>query len=160
MCEKSEDSLGQGHGNLPEDRAFLENYLAGSRGAPQESSVEYLQAVARVRLCLSRAAELIFDLQQHTSESDCSAAAGNAGSRAGGLDTVSALCSARTCCGAWPRVRAAAPFVLGGASLSVPCTTCYKCSVTASKAVLVTPVQLHLWKEIYFILLMLTMRSI
>ncbi|KAF4797459.1 E3 ubiquitin-protein ligase RNF213 [Turdus rufiventris] len=66
MCEKSEDSLGQGHGNLPEDRAFLENYLAGSRGAPQESSVEYLQAVARVRLCLSRAAELIFDLQQHT----------------------------------------------------------------------------------------------
>uniref|UniRef100_A0A8C3UM49 RING-type E3 ubiquitin transferase n=1 Tax=Catharus ustulatus TaxID=91951 RepID=A0A8C3UM49_CATUS len=70
-----EDSLGQGHGNLPEDRAFLENYLAGSRGAPEECSVEYLQAVARVRLCLSRAAELIFDLQQHPSESDCSAAA-------------------------------------------------------------------------------------
>lgn len=75
MCEKSEDSLGCEHGNsLPEDRAFPENYLPGSsREAPQESSVEYLQAVARVRLCLSRAAELIFDLQQHPSESDCSA---------------------------------------------------------------------------------------
>uniref|UniRef100_U3KDA3 RING-type E3 ubiquitin transferase n=1 Tax=Ficedula albicollis TaxID=59894 RepID=U3KDA3_FICAL len=65
-----EDSLGHGHGNLPEDRAFPESYLPGSRGAPQEPSVEYLQAVARVRLGLSRAAELIFDLQQHTRESD------------------------------------------------------------------------------------------
>uniref|UniRef100_A0A803VP92 RING-type E3 ubiquitin transferase n=1 Tax=Ficedula albicollis TaxID=59894 RepID=A0A803VP92_FICAL len=68
-----EDSLGHGHGNLPEDRAFPESYLPGSRGAPQEPSVEYLQAVARVRLGLSRAAELIFDLQQHTRESDGSA---------------------------------------------------------------------------------------
>ncbi|XP_074397014.1 E3 ubiquitin-protein ligase RNF213 isoform X2 [Zonotrichia albicollis] len=68
MCEKLEDSLGCGHGNsLPEDRTFPENYLpASSREAPQEASVEYLQAVAEVRLCLSRAAELIFDLQQHT----------------------------------------------------------------------------------------------
>ncbi|XP_058708338.1 E3 ubiquitin-protein ligase RNF213 isoform X2 [Poecile atricapillus] len=68
MCEKSEDSLGYGHGSsLPEDRAFPENYLPGSsREAPQESSVQYLQAVAKVRLWLSRAAELIFDLQQHT----------------------------------------------------------------------------------------------
>ncbi|KAM4890524.1 E3 ubiquitin-protein ligase RNF213 [Sylvia borin] len=68
MCEKSEDSLGYGYGaSLAEDRAFPENYLPGSsREAPQESSVEYLEAVARVRLCLSRAAELIFDLQQHT----------------------------------------------------------------------------------------------
>ncbi|XP_053850563.1 E3 ubiquitin-protein ligase RNF213 [Vidua macroura] len=68
MCEKSEDSLGYGHGNsLPENRAFPENYLpASSREAPQEASVEYLQAVAEVRLCLSRAAELIFHLQQHT----------------------------------------------------------------------------------------------
>ncbi|XP_038013112.1 E3 ubiquitin-protein ligase RNF213 isoform X2 [Motacilla alba alba] len=67
MCEKSEDSLGCGHGNsVPEDRAFPENYLpASSRGAPQEASVEYLQAVAQVRLGLSRAAELIFLLQQH-----------------------------------------------------------------------------------------------
>lgn len=75
MCEKSEDSLEYGHGNsLPEDRAFPENYLpASSREAPQEASVEYLQAVAEVRLCLSRAAELIFHLQQHTRESDCSA---------------------------------------------------------------------------------------
>ncbi|XP_039566699.1 E3 ubiquitin-protein ligase RNF213-like [Passer montanus] len=67
MCEKLEDSVGCGHGNsLPEDRGFPENYLpASSSGAPQEASVEYLQAVAEVRLCLSRAAELIFDLQQH-----------------------------------------------------------------------------------------------
>ncbi|XP_041331793.1 E3 ubiquitin-protein ligase RNF213-like, partial [Pyrgilauda ruficollis] len=66
MCEKLEDSVGCGHGNsLPEDRAFPENYLpASSSRAPQEASVEYLQAVAEVRLCLSRAAELIFDLQQ------------------------------------------------------------------------------------------------
>uniref|UniRef100_A0A8D2MKY7 RING-type E3 ubiquitin transferase n=1 Tax=Zonotrichia albicollis TaxID=44394 RepID=A0A8D2MKY7_ZONAL len=57
MCEKLEDSLGCGHGNsLPEDRTFPENYLpASSREAPQEASVEYLQAVAEVRLCLSRA---------------------------------------------------------------------------------------------------------
>ncbi|XP_056361664.1 E3 ubiquitin-protein ligase RNF213 [Oenanthe melanoleuca] len=61
MCEKSEDSLGHGHGNLAEDRAFPESYLPGSR----EPSVEYLQAVAQVRLGLSRAAELIFHLQQH-----------------------------------------------------------------------------------------------
>uniref|UniRef100_A0A8C3MIP0 RING-type E3 ubiquitin transferase n=1 Tax=Geospiza parvula TaxID=87175 RepID=A0A8C3MIP0_GEOPR len=68
MCEKSEDSLGCGHGNsVPEARAFPEHYLPGSsRGAPQEASVEYLQAVAEVRLCLGRAAELIFHLQQHT----------------------------------------------------------------------------------------------
>ncbi|XP_048179403.1 E3 ubiquitin-protein ligase RNF213 isoform X1 [Corvus hawaiiensis] len=67
MCEKSEDSLGYEHRNsLPEDR-FPENYLpVSSREIPQESSVEYLQAVAAVRLYLSRAAELIFDLQQHT----------------------------------------------------------------------------------------------
>uniref|UniRef100_A0A8C3EPZ3 RING-type E3 ubiquitin transferase n=1 Tax=Corvus moneduloides TaxID=1196302 RepID=A0A8C3EPZ3_CORMO len=64
-----EDSLGYEHRNsLPEDR-FPENYLlASSREAPQESSVEYLQAVAAVRLYLSRAAELIFDLQQHTKQ--------------------------------------------------------------------------------------------
>uniref|UniRef100_A0A674GXD4 RING-type E3 ubiquitin transferase n=1 Tax=Taeniopygia guttata TaxID=59729 RepID=A0A674GXD4_TAEGU len=70
MCEKSEDNLEYGHGNsLPEDRAFPENYLpASSREAPQEASVEYLQAVAEVRLCLNRAAELIFHLQQHTQQ--------------------------------------------------------------------------------------------
>lgn len=128
MCEKLEDSLGCGHGNsLPDDRAFPENYLpASSSEAPQEASVEYLQAVAEVRLCLSRAAELIFDLQQHTGESDCSA--GNAACRAGELDTGSALCSARTSFGAWPRRRAATPFFLGGVffpqSVSVPCTVC------------------------------------
>lgn len=123
MCEKSEDSLGYGHGtSLPEDRAFPENYLPGSsRGAPQESSVEYLQAVAKVRLCLGRAAELIFDLQQHTSESDCPVPGGNAGCRAGGLGTVSALCSAGTCLGAWQRTKPATPFFPWGCqSVSVP----------------------------------------
>ncbi|KAF2974844.1 hypothetical protein EK904_013645 [Melospiza melodia maxima] len=68
MCEKLENSLGCGHGSsVPEDRAFPEHYLpSSSRGAPQEASVQYLQAVAEVRLCLARAAELIFHLQQHT----------------------------------------------------------------------------------------------
>uniref|UniRef100_A0A8C5IPF6 RING-type E3 ubiquitin transferase n=1 Tax=Junco hyemalis TaxID=40217 RepID=A0A8C5IPF6_JUNHY len=68
MCEKSENSLGCGHGSsVPEDRAFPEHYLpCSSSGAPQEASVQYLQAVAEVRLCLARAAELIFHLQQHT----------------------------------------------------------------------------------------------
>ncbi|XP_071430029.1 E3 ubiquitin-protein ligase RNF213 isoform X2 [Pithys albifrons albifrons] len=70
ICEKSEDSLGYEHiNNLLGRRGFPENYLPGSnRETPQESSVEYLQAVAKVRLFLSRAAELIFDLQQHTQQ--------------------------------------------------------------------------------------------
>ncbi|XP_061232976.1 E3 ubiquitin-protein ligase RNF213 isoform X3 [Neopsephotus bourkii] len=66
MCEKSEGSLGYEHRNsLPGDGGFLESYLPeNSQGAPQESSVEYLQAVAKVRLYLSRAAELLFDLHE------------------------------------------------------------------------------------------------
>ncbi|XP_061866845.1 E3 ubiquitin-protein ligase RNF213 isoform X2 [Colius striatus] len=66
MCEKSEDGLGYEHVNyLPRDRVFPENYLPkNDQETPQESSVEYLQAVAKVRLCLSKAAELLFDLHQ------------------------------------------------------------------------------------------------
>ncbi|KAM6245288.1 E3 ubiquitin-protein ligase RNF213 [Porphyrio hochstetteri] len=67
MCEKSEGSLESEHPNyLPEDRGFPENYLPrNDQEPPQESSVEYLQAVAKVRLYLSRAAELLFDLHEH-----------------------------------------------------------------------------------------------
>ncbi|XP_066836382.1 E3 ubiquitin-protein ligase RNF213 isoform X3 [Anser cygnoides] len=66
MCEKSEGSLGYEHiSYLPEDRGFPDNYLPKSKQeAPQELSVEYLQAVAKVRLYLSKAAELLFDLHE------------------------------------------------------------------------------------------------
>ncbi|XP_033923494.1 LOW QUALITY PROTEIN: E3 ubiquitin-protein ligase RNF213 [Melopsittacus undulatus] len=66
MCEKSEGSLGYEHINsLPGDGGFPENYLPNnSQETPQESSVEYLQAVAKVRLYLSKAAELLFDLHE------------------------------------------------------------------------------------------------
>ncbi|XP_068511209.1 E3 ubiquitin-protein ligase RNF213 [Anas acuta] len=67
MCEKSEGSLGYEHiSYLHGDRGFPDNYLPKSnREAPQELSVEYLQAVAKVRLYLSKAAELLFDLHEH-----------------------------------------------------------------------------------------------
>ncbi|KAM6050451.1 E3 ubiquitin-protein ligase RNF213 isoform 2-T2 [Chlamydotis macqueenii] len=70
MCEKSEGSLGYKDINhLPGDRGFPESYLPmNSQEAPQESSVEYLQAVAKVRLYLSRAAELLFDLLEPTEQ--------------------------------------------------------------------------------------------
>ncbi|XP_050764641.1 E3 ubiquitin-protein ligase RNF213 [Gymnogyps californianus] len=70
MCEKSEGSLGYEHMNsLPGDRGFPENYLPkNNRETPQESSVEYLQAVAKVRLYLSKAAELLFDLHELTEQ--------------------------------------------------------------------------------------------
>ncbi|XP_042658256.1 E3 ubiquitin-protein ligase RNF213 isoform X2 [Tyto alba] len=66
MCEKSEGSLRYEHINyLPGDRGFPENYLPkNNQEIPQESSVEYLQAVAKVRLYLSKAAELLFDLHE------------------------------------------------------------------------------------------------
>ncbi|KAM6317270.1 E3 ubiquitin-protein ligase RNF213 isoform 4-T4 [Podargus strigoides] len=66
MCEKSEGSLGcERINSLSGDRGFPENYLPrNSCETPQESSVEYLQAVAKVRLYLSQAAELLFDLHQ------------------------------------------------------------------------------------------------
>ncbi|PKU34399.1 hypothetical protein llap_15296 [Limosa lapponica baueri] len=68
MCEKSEGSLGHERINyLPGEGGFPENYLPKNNGeTPQESSVEYLQAVAKVRLYLSRAAELLFDLHEPT----------------------------------------------------------------------------------------------
>ncbi|XP_068269102.1 E3 ubiquitin-protein ligase RNF213 [Nyctibius grandis] len=70
MCEKSEGSLGYDHINyLPGERGFPENYLPKNNGeTPQESSVEYLQAVAKVRLYLSKAAELLFDLHEPTGQ--------------------------------------------------------------------------------------------
>ncbi|XP_051491080.1 E3 ubiquitin-protein ligase RNF213 isoform X2 [Apus apus] len=70
MCEKSEGNLGYKHMNyLHGDRGFPENYLPKSNGeAPQESSVEYLQAVAKVRLYLSKAAELLYDLHRPTEQ--------------------------------------------------------------------------------------------
>ncbi|XP_015735182.1 E3 ubiquitin-protein ligase RNF213 isoform X2 [Coturnix japonica] len=68
MCDKSEGSLGcESVNSLPGDRGFPENYLPKSnRGAPQESSVEYLQAVAKVRLYLTKAAELLYDMYELT----------------------------------------------------------------------------------------------
>ncbi|XP_021270744.1 E3 ubiquitin-protein ligase RNF213 isoform X1 [Numida meleagris] len=70
MCEKSEGSLGYERVNsLPGDRGFPENYLPKSnQEAPQESSVEYLQAVAKVRLYLTKAAELLYDLHEVTEQ--------------------------------------------------------------------------------------------
>ncbi|GAB0197590.1 E3 ubiquitin-protein ligase RNF213 [Grus japonensis] len=70
MCEKSEGSLGCERINyLPGDRGFPENYLPkNNQESPQESSVEYLQAVAKVRLYLSKAAELLFDLHERTEQ--------------------------------------------------------------------------------------------
>ncbi|XP_049669068.1 E3 ubiquitin-protein ligase RNF213 isoform X5 [Accipiter gentilis] len=70
MCEKSEGSIGYEHINyLPGDRSFPENYLPkNNQETPQESSVEYLQAVAKVRLYLSKAAELVFDLHEPTEQ--------------------------------------------------------------------------------------------
>ncbi|KAM6344814.1 E3 ubiquitin-protein ligase RNF213 isoform 2-T4 [Alca torda] len=70
MCEKSEGSLGYECINyLPGERGFPENYLPkNNQETPQESSVEYLQAVAKVRLYLSKAAELLFDLHEPTKQ--------------------------------------------------------------------------------------------
>uniref|UniRef100_A0A663EII0 RING-type E3 ubiquitin transferase n=1 Tax=Aquila chrysaetos chrysaetos TaxID=223781 RepID=A0A663EII0_AQUCH len=67
-CLESEGSIGYEYINyLPGDRSFPENYLPkNNRETPQESSVEYLQAVAKVRLYLSKAAELVFDLHEPT----------------------------------------------------------------------------------------------
>uniref|UniRef100_A0A8C3XRT9 RING-type E3 ubiquitin transferase n=1 Tax=Chelydra serpentina TaxID=8475 RepID=A0A8C3XRT9_CHESE len=51
--------------HLREDGRFLESYL--KRNNPEtlrESSIEYLQWVARVRLCLDRAAELLLETQR------------------------------------------------------------------------------------------------
>uniref|UniRef100_A0A8C2UJJ3 RING-type E3 ubiquitin transferase n=1 Tax=Coturnix japonica TaxID=93934 RepID=A0A8C2UJJ3_COTJA len=45
---------------------FKPTSLPHNRGAPQESSVEYLQAVAKVRLYLTKAAELLYDMYELT----------------------------------------------------------------------------------------------
>ncbi|XP_065591389.1 E3 ubiquitin-protein ligase RNF213 [Cyrtonyx montezumae] len=70
MWEKAEGSLGYEYINsLLEGRGFPENYLPTSnQEAPQESSVEYLQAVAKVRLYLTKAAELLYDLLELTEQ--------------------------------------------------------------------------------------------
>ncbi|XP_074967750.1 E3 ubiquitin-protein ligase RNF213 [Phalacrocorax aristotelis] len=70
MCEKSEGSLGYEHVNsLTGERGFPENYLPkNDQETPQESSVEYLQAVAKVRLYLSKAAEFLYDLHECTKQ--------------------------------------------------------------------------------------------
>ncbi|XP_062447391.1 E3 ubiquitin-protein ligase RNF213 isoform X2 [Rhea pennata] len=70
MCEKSEGSFGYEHTNyLLRDRSFPENYVPkNNQETPQESSVEYLEAVAKVRLYLDIAAELLFDLHGPTEQ--------------------------------------------------------------------------------------------
>uniref|UniRef100_A0ABM5FN25 E3 ubiquitin-protein ligase RNF213 isoform X1 n=1 Tax=Pogona vitticeps TaxID=103695 RepID=A0ABM5FN25_9SAUR len=52
--------------HLKEDTHFLTSYSQRrirSRQTSQESSIEFLQGLARLRLCLDRAAELLFELQ-------------------------------------------------------------------------------------------------
>ncbi|XP_043383569.1 E3 ubiquitin-protein ligase RNF213 isoform X3 [Chelonia mydas] len=50
---------------LREDGRFLERYLKrNSQETLRESSIEYLQGVARVRLCLDRVAELLLEMQR------------------------------------------------------------------------------------------------
>uniref|UniRef100_A0A674JMV9 RING-type E3 ubiquitin transferase n=1 Tax=Terrapene triunguis TaxID=2587831 RepID=A0A674JMV9_9SAUR len=51
--------------HLREDGRFLESYLKrNNQETLRESSIEYLQGVARVRLCLDRAAELLLETQR------------------------------------------------------------------------------------------------
>ncbi|XP_067403324.1 E3 ubiquitin-protein ligase RNF213 isoform X3 [Emydura macquarii macquarii] len=56
--------------HLREDWHFLESYLKrNNQETFQESqSIEYLQGVARVRLCMDRAAELLFETQRPTEQ--------------------------------------------------------------------------------------------
>lgn len=122
MCEKSEGSLGYEHVNsLPGNGGFPENYLPrNSQETPQESSVEYLQAVAKVRLYLSKAAELLFDLHEPTGKSILLSNR-NAVFRAKSPWEMSwmwpmHLCCARTCFDVW--LRTSAP-VFSSLSLSL-----------------------------------------
>ncbi|XP_077780215.1 E3 ubiquitin-protein ligase RNF213-like [Podarcis muralis] len=66
MCEKSGASSEESKANrLREDGRFLENYLQWSRNSGdtrQEATIEYLQGVAHIQLCMDRAAELLFEL--------------------------------------------------------------------------------------------------
>uniref|UniRef100_A0A8C8S421 RING-type E3 ubiquitin transferase n=1 Tax=Pelusios castaneus TaxID=367368 RepID=A0A8C8S421_9SAUR len=51
--------------HLREDGRFLESYLQrNTQETHLESAIEYLQEVARVRLCMDRAADLIFESQR------------------------------------------------------------------------------------------------
>uniref|UniRef100_G1KRE5 RING-type E3 ubiquitin transferase n=1 Tax=Anolis carolinensis TaxID=28377 RepID=G1KRE5_ANOCA len=65
MCEKSgafSEDIEMKH--LGEDGHFLANYLQwnkNSQPASKESSIEYLQGVAHIRLCMDKAADLIFE---------------------------------------------------------------------------------------------------
>ncbi|XP_062976189.1 E3 ubiquitin-protein ligase RNF213-like [Elgaria multicarinata webbii] len=50
--------------HLKENGRFLANYLQGSRSSQeisQEATIAYLQGVAKIRLCMDRAAELLFE---------------------------------------------------------------------------------------------------
>ncbi|EMP39294.1 hypothetical protein UY3_03467 [Chelonia mydas] len=56
---------------LREDGRFLERYLKrNSQETLRESSIEYLQGVARVRLCLDRVAELLLEMRDQPSQID------------------------------------------------------------------------------------------
>ncbi|XP_062826871.1 E3 ubiquitin-protein ligase RNF213 isoform X2 [Anolis carolinensis] len=65
MCEKSgafSEDIEMKH--LGEDGHFLANYLQwnkNSQPASKESSIEYLQGVAHIRLCMDKAADLLFE---------------------------------------------------------------------------------------------------
>ncbi|KAL8163441.1 UNVERIFIED_CONTAM: hypothetical protein K2H54_021285, partial [Gekko kuhli] len=64
MCEKSGVSAEEiKTAFLRDDGHFLANYFQwNSQDTPQEVSIEYLQGVARIRMCLDRAAELLYEL--------------------------------------------------------------------------------------------------
>ncbi|XP_077184308.1 E3 ubiquitin-protein ligase RNF213 isoform X2 [Paroedura picta] len=72
MCEKSGVSADEIKTTfLREDSHFLMKYFqSGSQDTPQEASVEYLQGIARIRMCLDRAAELLYKLHGTAKDSE------------------------------------------------------------------------------------------
>lgn len=64
MCEKLGVSAEEIKTNfMRDDGRFLKSYCQWhSKDIPQEASVEYLQGVAHIRMCLDRAAELLYEL--------------------------------------------------------------------------------------------------
>ncbi|XP_053231504.1 E3 ubiquitin-protein ligase RNF213-like isoform X2 [Podarcis raffonei] len=66
MCEKLGASSEKSKANcLREDGRFLTNYIKQSRSSHETSqkvTIEYLQGVAHTRLCMDRAAQLLFEL--------------------------------------------------------------------------------------------------
>ncbi|XP_060127041.1 E3 ubiquitin-protein ligase RNF213-like [Zootoca vivipara] len=66
MCEKFGASSEKSKANcLREDGHFLTNYIKQSRSSHETSqkvTIEYLQGVAHTRLCMDRAAQLLFEL--------------------------------------------------------------------------------------------------